>query len=280
MADGGKRVLVTGANAGIGKAAALELARAGAVVLMVSRDKARGEAARDEIAAQSGSASVRLYLADLSLLASVRQLAATVQAEHTHLDVLVNCAAVYKSERVLTPEGIELMFATNHLAYFLLTTLLLDLLQQSGAGRILNVSAPATTPLSFDDLNGERRFNGLTRFGATKLANLLFTLELARRLEGSSTTVNALHPGVVRSGIMREANPIMRLVTRVMSGAPEQAGQALAQAALAPEFAGKSGRFLHKGREIAFPALALDRDSQQRLWAISTQLTQASQAAL
>ncbi len=270
--------LVTGANGGIGKAVAQHLAQAGLHVVMVCRSREKGEQAQREVMDGSGSQSVDLLLADLSSQQSIRQLAAQFQRKYSRLDVLVNNAAVYKPARSVTVDGLETMFATNHLAYFLLTTLLLDALRASAAARVLNVTAPATNQLDFDDLQGEKQFTALNRFGMSKMANLVFTLTLAQRLADSSVSVNAIHPGLVRSGIMREANPLIRLMSGLMSRAPEQAAKPIVQVATAPEYAGKTGRFYLRGKEIAINPYAQDVAVQQRLWAVSEALTQPAHA--
>lgn len=267
--------LVTGATSGLGKATAMGLARLGATVVMVAREQDRGEAARSEIIAESGNDSVALMTADLSSQASIRRLAEEFKRKYGSLHVLVNCAAVYKPARVLSPDGLELMFATNHLGYFLLTNLLLDLLKSSAPSSVFNVTAPSTTRLDFGDLQGERRFNAIRAFGASKMCNLLFTFALARRLEGTGVTVNAYHPGVVRTGLMREAPAPMRLLTRLFNrfaaSTPERAVEGLVQLA-AGNAGGVSGRFFHGQKTIEASPYARDEQVQERLWAESARL--------
>ncbi|HSL43402.1 MAG TPA: SDR family NAD(P)-dependent oxidoreductase [Anaerolineales bacterium] len=269
--------VVTGATSGIGKSFAAELARTDAHVVMVARDVDRGNAALQEITAATQSKNVDLQLCDLSVLSSVRNLAEILKSKYDHIDVLINNAGVYKRQRVVTVDGFEEMFAANHLGPFLLTNLVLELLQAAvqvnGSARILNMTAPSTVPLNFDDLQSERNFNSLNAFGASKTANLLFTFELARRLENTGITVNAIHPGLARSALMKEGNFMMRLFTRLASPPPEKVTGDILQVATAPEFAKTSGKFLHKGKEIEAPAYAYDRDAQQRLWEMSERLT-------
>ncbi len=265
-----KIALVTGATGGIGKATALALAKTGMTVVMVARDSQRGEAARQAIIQQSGNPNSHLLLADLSRYASIQQATDQFKAQFSRLDILINNAGVYKSTRVLTSEGLETMFATNHMGYFWLTHLLRDSL--SASARILNVTAPSTVALNFEDLQGEQKFSSLMAFGASKMANLLFTFALARQLEGTDITTNAIHPGLVRSGILQEANLMIRLLTRLASRAPEKTAQTLAQLATDAQFAGKNGCFFHagkQGKELQPPAYALDPANQQRLWEIS-----------
>lgn len=268
----GKTVLVTGANAGIGKATAYAFAQLGATVIMVARDAMRGKTAQDEIITASKNENVHLLLADLSEQSSIRQLTSQIRDRVKQLDILINNAAVYRSERTLTSDGFEVMFATNHLGHFLLTNLLLDLLEASKSARIVNVTAPSTVKLNFDDLQGEKNFNSLSAFGASKMANLLFTFELSNRLKTSHITVNAIHPGLVRSGIMKDANIVIRLLTRLMSGSPEKAANAIVALSTSEAYAGKSGKFYKNGREITPAPYALNEVHQQQLWSISERL--------
>ena len=248
-----RTALVTGGTSGIGRALAEALAAEGLTVGIVARDAGRGEAARGAIAAASGNERVELFVGDLSDLASVRQLAATLAEAHRAIDVLVHCAAVYTSHRAVTGDGLEKMFATNVAGPFLLTDLLIDQLRASRA-RILVLSAPSTVKLDFDDLQAERRFRSLSAFGASKAADLLITFELARRLEGSGATANAIHPGLVRTNLMRDAVAPLRWVTRLLSRSPASAVKTIVPVALAPEYAGRSGRFYKDGREIKAPS--------------------------
>ena len=268
-----KTCIVTGANAGIGKAIAVGLAHLGATVVMVSRDRMRGEAASTEVRTASGNPSVELMIADLSSPTSIRNLTAEFKLKHPKLDMLVNNAAVFTRTRTITSDGVELMFATNHLAPFLLTNLLLEPLKASGAARVLNITAPSTVKIDFDNLQGERRFNALNAFGATKMGNLLFTFELARRLADSGVAVNAVHPGLVKSNLMREAPALLRWFTTLMSAAPDRAVEPIVRLAYAPEFTGQTGRFYHKGKEIHADAYAYDPNVQRQLWDVSAKLT-------
>ena len=273
-----KKVFVlTGATSGIGKALAFDLAKTGETVVLVARDADRGKAVLGEIGVASRNPNLDLQLCDLSILSSVRNLGEILKSKYPTIDVLINNASVYKRKRAVTVDGFEEMFAANHLGPFLLTNLILEPLQgavqANGSARVLNITAPSTVPLDFDDLQAEKHFNSLNAFGASKMANLLFTLELARRLENTGITVNALHPGLARSGLMREGSFLVRLVTRLVSPSPEKVIGPLMQAALAPEFEKTTGKFLHNGKEIDLPAPAQDRAAQQRLWEISESLT-------
>lgn len=273
-----KVFVVTGTTSGIGKALAMDLARTGETVVLVARDPDRGSEALKEIALATQNPNIDLELCDLSVLSSVRNLAEILKSKFDKIDVLINNAGVYKRNRTVTVDGFEEMFAANHLGPFLLTNLVLPLLQAAvqadGSARILNITAPATVPLNFDDLQGEREFNSLKTFGATKTANLLFTFELARRLANTGITVNAIHPGLARSGLMKEGFFLLRLLTRLASPPPEKVTGAIVQMATAPEFAKTTGKFLHQGKEFEIPAPANDRAAQERLWEVSESLTQ------
>jgi retinol dehydrogenase-14 len=267
-----RTALVTGGTAGIGRALALELGAAGLTVGIVGRDAARAEAARAEIATAQRGASARVFVADLARLSDVRRLAAEVSQAFPRLDHLVHCAAVFMPRRTTTPDGLETMFATNHLAPFLLTNLLLPVLRASAPSRILVLAAPSTVRLDFDDLQGERRFGALRAFGASKAADLLFVHELARRLSGTGVTANAVHPGLVRTALMRHAPAPLRWATALVSAPPARAAKAIAPLVVSPEYAGRSGRFFKDGRETEAPAYTRDDAVARRLWDVSEQL--------
>src|SRR5215210_5786673 len=200
---GEKICLITGASSGIGKATAMGLANMGASVVMVGRDRGRGEAAMAEIKEKSPNASVDLMLADVSSQQEIRRIADEFKDAHPRLDVLINNAGVFSSKRITSADGIEMTFAVNHLAYFLLTNLLLDVLKDSAPSRIVNVASgeQRNATIDFDELQGEKGYKGAKAYSQSKLANVLFTYELARRLEGTGITANCLHPGVVGTNL-------------------------------------------------------------------------------
>ncbi len=275
----GKICLVTGANAGIGKATALRLAQMNATVVMVCRNQSKGEAARAEIIAASGNESVNLLIADLSVQQSIRQLAQGFNEKYECLDVLINNAGGVFSSRMLTKDGLEHTFAFNHLGYFLLTNLLLDKLKASTPSRIINVSseAQAGASINFDDLQGEQDYNGFRAYGQSKLANVLFTYELARRLEGSNVTANVLHPGVVRTNFGKGTtsfpfNLLIRLFAPFLAS-PEKGARTSIYLAASPEVAGVTGKYFADKKEKESNPLSHDTAVAQRLWQISEHLT-------
>jgi NAD(P)-dependent dehydrogenase (short-subunit alcohol dehydrogenase family) len=209
---------------------------------------------------------------DLASQQSVRELAARFKAEYGRLDVLINNASVFKGVRQVTPEGLEVMFATNHLGHFLLTNLLLEELKASPQARVINITAPSTSKLNFDDLQGERKFSALSAFGASKMCNLLFTYDLARRLKGTQVTSNALHPGLMKSSLMSEAPAPIRWLTRLFSSTPERASVGLLHLASSAELASVTGKFF-KGMKLSnSSAYSRDESVQRRLWEVSADL--------
>ncbi len=268
-----KVCIVTGATGGLGKAIARGLAQLDARVVLACRDKERGERVQWEIVSATGNRALELIFVDLANRTSIRTAAAQFKATHDRLDVLINTAAVFQSKRTTTPDGFETMFVTNHLGPFLLTNLLLDKLRASAPARIINVTAPSTVPLDFDDLQSERKFRALHAFGASKMANLLFTYELARRLDGTGVTVNAVHPGLVKSDLMRESPRVMNWVVQWMSAAPEKGAETPVYLATSPDVAKVTGKFFKDKKSIESNAYSHDAAVQNRLWEVSAALT-------
>jgi len=270
----GKVCLVTGATRGVGRAIAHELATHGATVVLVARDRAVGESVAEEMRTATGNSEVSARQGDLGYQASIRRLVDEFKQEHRQLQVLVNCAGVFKRDRVLSPDGLELMFATNHLGYFLLTSLLLDRLKAGAPSTVLNVTAPSTTQPDFEDLQGERRFRALWAFGATKMENLLFTFALARRLEGTGVTAHAVHPGLARTELMRETPMPFRMFTSVLNrfaASPARAAEDVVGLLLG-RTAKANGQFFHRQESIRAPVYAQDQAAQEQLWQVSLQL--------
>jgi NAD(P)-dependent dehydrogenase (short-subunit alcohol dehydrogenase family) len=271
----GRTCLVTGATSGIGKATAVRLAELGATILAVARDRARGEQAAAEIWRRAPRARVEVLTADLSRLGDVRMLAAQVQDRYDRLDVLVNNAGVATFRRELTPDGLGVTLATNHLGPFLLTNLLLDQLKQSAPARVITVSSDRHTQLRsipWDDLEHRRDCT----YKASKLLNILFTYELARRLAGTGVTANCLSPGFVRTELGREATGAFRVFLRLarpFQSSPEAGAQTSVYLATSPEVAELSGRYFEKCTPTESSALSRDPAAAKRLWQLSTELS-------
>lgn len=254
-------------------ATAVALAETGATVVMLCRSQERGEAARQEVQERTGNDAVHLLLADLASLAAVRQVAAAFQQQFDRLDVLINNAAVIPLKREVTVDGLERQFAVNHLAPFLLTNLLLDDLKASAPSRIVNVSSGvhAAAQIDFADLQSNKRYRRSEVYGRTKLMNILFTKELARRLAGSSVTANALHPGVPATKLSQ--NYAGRDVQASASFADlAHAAETSVYLATSPEVAGVSGKYFANSRERDSSVASQDADTAHRLWQISAQL--------
>jgi NAD(P)-dependent dehydrogenase (short-subunit alcohol dehydrogenase family) len=272
----GKICIVTGANSGIGKATAMGLAKMGAVVVMACRDRDRGEAALREIKSGSGSDSVELMLVDLASQESIRQFAADYKRAHDQLHVLVNNAAVNRWTFSKTVDGLETNFAVNHFGPFLLTNLLLDVLKASAPARIINLTSSAQSAIDFDDLMGEAHFDRWQAYSRSKMANVLFTYELARRLSGSGVTANCAHPGVVRTNLGRDVGPVFKIFVAVMKPfmkSPEKGAQTPIYLASSPEVEGVSGKYFVNKKEAVSSAQSYDEAAARRLWQISEELT-------
>ncbi len=280
----GKICLVTGANQGIGKETAVSLAQRGATVVITSRERDRGEAALAEIKQRTGNDYISLMLVDFASFASIRQFAADFLAAHPQLHVLVNNAGAYNATRTLTKDGFETTFGVNHLGYFLTTKLLLDAVKASAPARIVSVSSTAHSraTMNFEDLQGERSYGGFGAYGQSKLANVLFTYELARRLEGTGVTANCLHPGVVRTGFGRNNSGIIgslfkagQAIGKPFLLTPEKGAQTSIYLASSPEVEGVTGKYFAKSRETTSNAASQDRDAASRLWELSEQMVAA-----
>jgi NAD(P)-dependent dehydrogenase (short-subunit alcohol dehydrogenase family) len=263
----GKTVLVTGSTDGIGKQTALDLARMGAKVIVHGRDPYRIQTAREEIIKASGNDQVDSILADFSSLAQVKQMAEEIQARFSRLDILLNNAGVFLLEREVTPDGLEMNFQVNYLSPFLLTNLLLPLLRKSAPARIVSVSSTLHSKaiLDFDDLQGEKNYNGNQAYALSKLGNIYMTLELAERLTGSGVTANCLHPGGVDTKMLRTAMH--------MTGIPVEEGAAPSvYLASSPEVAQTTGKYFYHREVGRFSEIASDVPARKRLWQISEKL--------
>jgi len=273
-----KVILITGANSGIGRATAERLAEMGTTVVMSARHEKRGEKARAQIVRRTGNDRVDLLIADLSTRDGIRSLADQFRAKYDRLDVLINNAGLMTNKRRETPEGFELQFFVNHLAYFMLTQLLIDMLRDSAPARIVNVASTAHSRghLNFDDLQGKENYAGWQMYGNTKLANIVFTYELARRLENSGVTANCVHPGVVGTNLMRQYNFFLNLIwgaLRVFFKKPEEGAETPAYLATSPEVADVRGKYFRYCRPFGTTEESNDRDVQRRLWEASIEMT-------
>ena len=275
----GKVCLITGANRGIGKATALGLALRGATVIIHCRNRQLGETAREEIVAKTGNAAIEVMVADLASLEAVRRLAEAVQRRHATLHVLVNNAGLAKRRHTLTEDGFETTFAVNHLAPLLLTNLLLDILKGSAPARIVNLASMVHRwgRISFHDLMGQRHYSMGRAYNQSKLANVLFTYELARRLDGTGVAANCVHPGMVVSDLGREYTGFMGLIAnklwRPFMRCPEKGADTVIYLASSPDVAGVTGKYFANRRAVRSSRASHDPALAQRLWEVSERLT-------
>jgi NAD(P)-dependent dehydrogenase (short-subunit alcohol dehydrogenase family) len=274
----GKVCLVTGATSGIGRVTARELARQGARVVLVGRNAAKTEAVLAQIHAETGNREVGSLLADLSSQQQVGELATQFLERWPRLDVLINNAGGIWLNRQITVDGLEMTFAVNHLAYFLFTNLLLDRLKASAPARIVNVASGAhqKATLDFNDLMSERDYRGWGVYCRSKLANLLFTYELARRLQGTGVTVNALHPDWVATGIASNngwRGWLVKLAARCFAISPEKGARTVLYLATSPEVKGLNGQYFFQEHPVSSSPASHDEAAAKRLWQVSLELT-------
>ncbi len=273
-----KICLITGATNGIGRAASMALAQKGATVVIVGRDEERSQDTVAEIKKETGNPDVDYLLADLSVQAQVRGLAEDFKSRYGRLDALVNNAGVINFRRQLSADGIEMNFAVNHLSYFLLTHLLLDTLKASAPARVVNVSSNSHRHkhLDFGNLELKRGYWAGTAYGRSKLCNLYFTYELARRLGGAGVTVNAMHPGFVRTNMAANNGWLVRFFLPFIhrnSLTPEQGADTVVYLVSSPEVEGLSGKYFVRRREVESDPVSHDQDAARKLWQISEQMT-------
>lgn len=283
-----KRVLITGATNGIGKQAALELAQMGAAVVIVGRDEAKTRKVSTDLKTLSGNANIDLAVGDLSSMADVRRIASEYRDTYGRLDVLLNNAGASYSTYQQSVDGYEMTFALNHFSYYLLTNLLLDIMtltaREHGEARIINVSSSAHNSAGADglrlaDMQDRSRFRAFRAYGGSKLANVLFTYELARRLEGTGVTVNAVHPGLVNTGIGDNMTGLMRPIFKLMKTlagrTPQKGAETLIYLAADTKAAGISGKYWFDKKQLRSSQISYSRDQQTALWEFSAQATGA-----
>jgi retinol dehydrogenase-12 len=280
----GKVCLVTGATSGIGKVTATALAAQGGAVIVAGRNQQKAEDTLHQIKSETGNESLHYLLADFADLEQVRHLAAAFKERFTRLDILVNNAGAFFNTRRKTPYGVEKTFLVNHLAPFLLTNLLLETLQESAPARIVNVSSDGhkLATMDLDDLGFKRGFSGMKAYGRSKLANIMFTYELARRLEGRDVTVNALHPGHVATDIWRTnfsiIGPALKWVMSLFSLSPEEGADNSIYLASSPEVEGVTGKYFVKREPAQSSPTSYDEGLARRLWETSENLTSFNQS--
>jgi len=271
----GKRVLITGGNSGIGKVTAIELAKLGAEVIVACRDSDKTTAAIAEIGAHGSVAHLPVELASL---ASVRSLAASFLDRYDRLDVLINNAGTFPAKLVLTEDGFETQFGVNHLAHFLLTNLLLDCLKASAPSRVITVTSKLhkNGAIDFENLRGEQKYNSQKAYGQSKVANVLFAVELARQLEGTGVTSNLVHPGAVRTGIMREMPWLVRSIINLFFIDVEKGAKTSIMLASDPDLAATNGGYFDQCEPDDYAEVANDASLRERLWQESRTMTGAT----
>ena len=276
MSMEGKICIITGANSGIGKATAIDLAKMNATIVMMCRSKERGEEAQKKIIELTGNKKVDLLLCDLSSQESIRKFVSEFKSKYQKLHILINNAGIMLSKRVISVDGFEMNFAVNYLASFLLTNLLLDVLKKSAPSRIINVSSAAhrMAKMDFDDLQSEKRKYRLFKiYGTSKLALMLFSYELNRRLEGTSVTVNTLHPGVVNTNLGQDQSSFSRGFAKLFFKKPEKGAETSIYLASSQEVEGITGKYFIKKQQKQSSEESYNEDYAKRLWELSTEMT-------
>ncbi len=273
-----KICIITGATSGMGLATATALAGMGATIGFVCRNRVKGEAAILAIEGKTENNNIQLFVADLSSQSDVRRLAAEIKAKYPVIDVLVNNAGAINPNRTTTIDGFETTFAVNHLAYFLLTNLLLDNLKAANKARIVSTASEASRMgnIYFDDLQFEKKYNSWKSYGQSKLANIIFTYVLAKQLSGTNVTVNCLHPGGVRTGFAGDMKGFFGFIWKTFSPllrSAEKGAETIIWLASSPEIEGISGKYFKDKKEIKSMAVSYNHDVQKKLWEVSEELT-------
>ncbi len=269
----GKIILITGGNSGIGKATAIGLAKTGATVIIGCRDAKRGADAVEEIKKASENNNIELLLMDLGSLNSVRAAVDEFKKKHNRLDVLINNAGVFLNKREETKDGLEKTFQTNYLSHFLLTHLLLDTLKANKPSRIINVASKHNgVKINFDDLQTTKNYSFMKAVGPAKLGLVMFTKEMAKKLEGSGVTVNSLHPGLAKSNILKEVPAFVRVLFTMLSTSPEKCAETSIYLATSPDVEKVNGKYFEKRKQVNTSAGANNETDNKRLWDESMKL--------
>jgi NAD(P)-dependent dehydrogenase (short-subunit alcohol dehydrogenase family) len=269
----GKICLITGANTGIGRATAEGLARMGATVVLLCRSHERGEEARVDIATRTGNPAVELLVADLSSTRDVRRAAAEFSMRHAQLDVLINNAGVFLPSREVTDEGVEKTLATNYVGHFLLTHLLLPALRAAAPSRVINVASRVGGAFDFKDPTLTRRYSTNKAVSQSKRAQIMFTQDLAESLGGSGITVNAIHPGIVKTALLDDMPWLMRKVFHLLSISAETSARGVIHLASGSDVVSTSGKFFAGQKELRIPPALQDRAARAQLWTLSERLS-------
>jgi len=271
----GKVCMITGANSGIGKVMAFELAKRGANVVMACRSKDRGEHARSEIIKASKSEKVELMMVDLKSMETVRNLVTEFKKKHNKLHVLINNAAIIPSNRHITVDGLEEQFEVNHLSHFLLTHLLLDVIKASAPSRIINVSSGIhrMAKIDFENLQGEKKYKAFKIYGVTKLLNIYFSNELARRLEGNGVTVTSFSPGFCSTRLSRESSGFSQWFVRRIAKSAENGARTGVYLAVSPDIEKVTGKYFINLKEVKSSERSYDQEIGKRVWKISEEMT-------
>ena len=269
--------MITGANSGIGKATAIGLAHLGASLVLVCRNKSRAEKAIADIKEKTGNESIDLIIADLSSQREIHNLVSEFKSRYDKLNVLINNAGVNLGKRILTEDGIETTFAVNYLAYFMLSNLLLDVLKRSAPARIINVaSSIQAKSIDFEDLNGKKHYGQLKAYAQSKLAVVLFTYEFSRRIKGTGISVNCLHPGYVKTNMIRNFRPFVKYFYHLVGlfmKTPKRGAKTSIYLASNPEIDGATGLYYKRRKEAKSSKISNDDTIAKKLWDISVKLT-------
>jgi NAD(P)-dependent dehydrogenase (short-subunit alcohol dehydrogenase family) len=268
-----KTIIITGVTGAIGGATALNIANTNATIILMARNESKLQLLQKDLISKTGNVNINYIVVDLASIDSVKSAIATFKQKYAQLDVLINIAGVYNKNKIITKDGLEEMFAINHLAPFILSNGLADMLQKS-KGRIVTVSAPSTTKIDFNNLQAEKKFSALTAFGTSKAMNLLFTYQFAKKYANSGITATVLHPGVVKSNITNDMPSILKLIFGLLASSPDKSATMLASLALDEKYTNTTGKFYkYDGKELKSNKASYDENMQQELWAVSEKLS-------